>query len=381
MLFHGTLNPLALRNRPSVDDHAEPAVFVATLTRAHNAQWEVGQVGTVAGAHLVRGHEMRLKQGTAEITFKDGAKVILRGPAQFRIDDADAARLTTGLLLAHVPSRAIGFHIDTPVASITDLGTEFGVDATSPVGVGVFVTAGRVAVQPAHEGAEQRIVRKGESIRITSARMESIEREKVEQTLAALGELRLTELHIATSFGTGADAQLQGGAAATTPFGRESSLWLKSSTPNYTRVALVRFDLTPVKSEIVEATLELTVDVADSKPSTRIEIANFPHGNWSESTVAWNHFAELKTGGEFRLPPNFARVGELEVPSGAREGTLLRVSDPRLTAFLNRQRGKRATLVLADTSHDVITRLAAKEHQTLAPPTLHLKLADASNHP
>jgi len=80
-----------------------------------------------ARAELFAGQQLQLNEGLAEVAFADGAKVILQGPAVFRIVGAGVGRLDDGSLAATVPPPARGFTIDTPHAKVVDLGTEFGV--------------------------------------------------------------------------------------------------------------------------------------------------------------------------------------------------------------------------------------------------------------
>ncbi|MCK5272818.1 MAG: FecR domain-containing protein, partial [Sedimentisphaerales bacterium] len=105
-----------------------PAVpqVVATLTETLNAKWDDSTLPTTTGSELFAG-EMRLIKGYAQITFIDGAKVVLQAPAQFKLETDEQMFLQSGRLTAKVPPGAEGFKLNTPNAMMIDLGTEFGV--------------------------------------------------------------------------------------------------------------------------------------------------------------------------------------------------------------------------------------------------------------
>ncbi|MCA9264888.1 MAG: FecR domain-containing protein, partial [Planctomycetales bacterium] len=61
------------------------------------------------------------------VRFASGAEVVLEGPVALRCESRNGASLIAGKLHAQVPKQARGFVVETPSASVTDLGTEFGV--------------------------------------------------------------------------------------------------------------------------------------------------------------------------------------------------------------------------------------------------------------
>ena len=105
-----------------------PAVpqAVATLTETLNAKWDDSTLPTTTGSELFAG-EMRLIKGYAQITFIDGAEVVLQAPARFKLETNEQMFLRSGRLTAAVPPGAEGFKLNTPNAMMIDLGTEFGV--------------------------------------------------------------------------------------------------------------------------------------------------------------------------------------------------------------------------------------------------------------
>ena len=87
-----------------------------------------------------------LLAGIVEIELAQGARLILAAPARFVLSSANEVRLLSGNLSAHVPDSAVGFRVETPTATVIDLGTEFGVSA-SDTGNEIHVFKGEVLVQ------------------------------------------------------------------------------------------------------------------------------------------------------------------------------------------------------------------------------------------
>ncbi|NLE38743.1 MAG: FecR domain-containing protein, partial [Pirellulaceae bacterium] len=80
-----------------------------------------------SGMKLFEGQEIALDEGLAEIAFADGARVVLQAPTTFEARGPNMGYLRVGRLAAGVPPEARDFTIVTPLASVVDLGTEFGV--------------------------------------------------------------------------------------------------------------------------------------------------------------------------------------------------------------------------------------------------------------
>ena len=133
---------------------------VAVLTTAVGVQWSQPADNGKAPADLsltgpspavgavLRPGRLQLDSGLVQLEFYSGVTVVLEGPADFEIVSSMKAICRSGRLRAHVPRQAEGFQIETPSATLVDLGTEFGVrvDPTGQAEVHVF--AGKVQVYP-----------------------------------------------------------------------------------------------------------------------------------------------------------------------------------------------------------------------------------------
>ena len=102
---------------------------VARITGTHNCLWSRSAGAIEYGARLSAGQRLDLVEGLAEITFNDGATLLLEGPASLTIDSGDRAQLTAGRLAAVVPKRAHGFQVRTAALDVLEAGAEFGIIA------------------------------------------------------------------------------------------------------------------------------------------------------------------------------------------------------------------------------------------------------------
>ena len=127
---------------------------VARVTATRNCSWaEASDIGY--GSRLRPGQRLNLSTGLIEITFDDGAVVVLEGPASFDVESQGRAQLHDGRLAAVVPERGRGFEVVTSRLNVVDLGTEFGVMAESAGATEVHVFNGLVKAQLLDEAGHQ----------------------------------------------------------------------------------------------------------------------------------------------------------------------------------------------------------------------------------
>ena len=134
----------------------------ATLVDTADASWAGAMTDLRIGAEL-KPRMLKLERGLAVIAFKNGARVVLEGPAELELLGADRAALRSGRLRARVPEIAHGFTIQAPGFTVVDLGTEFGCVA-SPDGSGeVHVLTGAVNISAA---ATSSTIRESEAVKL-----------------------------------------------------------------------------------------------------------------------------------------------------------------------------------------------------------------------
>jgi hypothetical protein len=131
----------------AVEGDVDGGPTVAKITATRNCLWQESAKGIGFGSRLHTGQRLELSAGLVEITFDDGAAVVLEGPATFDVRDRGEARLHEGRLAAVVPERAQGFQVATSRVNIIDLGTEFGLMADADGATEVHVFNGLVKAQ------------------------------------------------------------------------------------------------------------------------------------------------------------------------------------------------------------------------------------------
>ncbi len=99
----------------------KPLQTVAKIIDSHQAQWSVHT------ENILQNKEYYLISGLAEIELDDGAKIILKGPSDIRLESSNEVALNYGKLSAIVSDSAKGFTVTTPTLSIIDYGTAFDV--------------------------------------------------------------------------------------------------------------------------------------------------------------------------------------------------------------------------------------------------------------
>ena len=102
---------------------------VAMITGTRNCKWDRSSGSIGYGSELVAGQKLELQQGVAEITFQDGATVLMESPASFVVQAPHQFQLHTGRMSAVVPSQSRGFRVRTRSLDVFDVGTEYGLFA------------------------------------------------------------------------------------------------------------------------------------------------------------------------------------------------------------------------------------------------------------
>ncbi|MHC4131015.1 MAG: LamG-like jellyroll fold domain-containing protein [Planctomycetota bacterium] len=145
-------------------------VPVAALTDTYKAKWYNPNTPARPDNKLLPGAFM-LQEGYAEITFNDGAVVILEAPTHITIETTNKASLELGKITARVPVYSQGFTINTPTATIIDLGTEFGVEVKEDGTSDLHTFKGQIALSANYNGnleKESQIVKAGFARRVVA---------------------------------------------------------------------------------------------------------------------------------------------------------------------------------------------------------------------
>jgi len=150
--------------------HPAPPAFVATLTDGIDIKWADSEKPIQLDS-LLRPGSMKLVEGYAQITFDEGARIVLEAPAEINLENSNRAFLQLGKLSAEVPIQSRGFKIDTPSASIVDLGTEFGVKVKEDESTEIHMFKGKASLLPGRKGqtGKGRLVTAGKAMRVKAS--------------------------------------------------------------------------------------------------------------------------------------------------------------------------------------------------------------------
>ncbi len=374
----------------------QPAPRLATLTATANCTWRNG-ASRSPGSGL-RAGTLRLEQGQAELRFAQGATVLLTGPAEFRLVSAGAGYLARGELVARVPASARGFRVDTPVGTVTDLGTEFGMVVGDDGRAEVQVFVGSVHVQAANH---QRRLSAGEAVAIR----------RVRQAALALHDLPQKSWQpITRSLRSGVTPEPQVRLTATRtvslrpdqPQGDARDLAVKydASRLAYSRKTWLHFDLSELAARpLTQAQLALTVAHApyagmDAGPQRAWEfelygLLDSSGQSWDEQTLNWASAPGNNAGDGYRLDPTrttAAPLARFELWGAGKRGQTVHLGDRALLEFLNERRGQFVTLVLvrrtsAEGRDSIVHLFAGAAHPFLPAPALELWCETAEEKP
>jgi hypothetical protein len=148
---------------------------VAIIRNTADVQWSYIGASKSARSSILLGEPLTITSGTMELELNAGTKLVVEGPADWSIDGDNRVSLRAGKLFAHVPENAIGFTIETPTATIVDLGTEFAVETDSAGRTDVEVVAGKVDV---HYGAATKSSELRQTVRMSAGQARQFSKRK-----------------------------------------------------------------------------------------------------------------------------------------------------------------------------------------------------------
>ena len=268
------------------------AASVARLVRTYECVWSEQGEAIADGDRLKLGQCLQLRSGLTELKFDCGARVILQGPAKFRLESRLSAAMSAGKVTVTIEDPAAkGFSIHTPGMEAIDLGTEFGLEV-SPNGleqVHVFRGEVHVAASPtkgspiaakrllANQGIEVNLNTRGVTMVANNGErfIRSVDNAQKYRHVVAYWRFEdhpVGELVAATMNGT---APVRGSLDAS-PNGNDLYTWSKGTQPRFS--GDVPSAVVPRTGEINSASLDNSVP-PDSPDSTR---DLFTMSRWSQ---------------------------------------------------------------------------------------------------
>lgn len=132
---------------------ARAAGAIAEIAAVESPVWATGSEPLGIWASLMPAATLALESGRVELAYDSGATVVLEGPASFTVAAAASAALDRGKATITVAGPGPGdgqprFTLQTPSATVTDLGTSFGVLVSEAGETSISVFDGLVDLLP-----------------------------------------------------------------------------------------------------------------------------------------------------------------------------------------------------------------------------------------
>ncbi len=117
----------------------------------------------------VRLASLALRSGEARLRLTSDVELLVSGPTELRFIDPMHARVVRGKVTVDCGARGKGFILDTPVARVVDMSTQFGVDARPDGSTDVMVIKGHVELFNPQQTQRAAPLEQGEAVRVDAA--------------------------------------------------------------------------------------------------------------------------------------------------------------------------------------------------------------------
>jgi ferric-dicitrate binding protein FerR (iron transport regulator) len=360
---------------------APAAASVAVLVQADNTTWAGSTLPTIPQSALGPGM-FSLVEGIATVRFASGAVVTLEAPTKLELLTAMHCRLIEGSITADVPESAHGFTVDAPDLRVVDLGTRFGVTASSTGNSHVFVFEGEVELDDRSRSVVRRLTAGKAYLAGAGPSTASTEPNRTPPLQVIDGWTS-----IETSFGRGRDSYVRRGTAE--PAGAQPLLLVKHTELEASRTnerrAILTFDLEELAATAAIAEVQLVLDPEPSGlgfstmvPDSRFSVYGVAAGlgeQWSEATLNWESLPACDDTGV--RAGQAEKLAEFALPRGG-SGEPLAIRGEALAPFVRARRGGLATFVIVRETGEtdptgLVHAFASKEHPTARPPTLRVR--------
>ena len=331
------------------------------------------------------GDRITFNKGVLEITYKKGTRVILQGPADYTLENADNGRLEMGSLAAEVPPAASGFTVVTPSAEVKDIGTKFAVAQLDTGRTEFKVLEGEVEAKSSMAKSEAKSFKNGDIAAIDDGETEVQSIAKPQTPFN--GIFRALNRHTVEAV---ADCFVQGGEHAGEVPGdsredRHKMLLLKQLGQNdrVARKVWIRFDLSDQNVDPYRpATLTLHTAKDITPMSWDIQLHGLLTGfnpdkgsqgiDWRENSLTWNSAPgnEIDSGVGMNRKTGLITTNKIKVDRESEPaGSFFTFTIPALKPYI--QEDGTVTLMLSTvTGRHQVLGLASREHKEFAGPLL-----------
>ncbi|EMI57724.1 FecR domain-containing protein [Rhodopirellula sallentina] len=133
--------------QPSDKTAALHGTEVATLVECTNVVWDSRSNAVNELSRVGIGQNISFHRGRIKLVFDSGVETLVLAPCYLNIQDHNRVYCTYGRITAKASAGGKGFAIETPVARVTDLGTEFGIAISESGETEVAVFEGEVDIE------------------------------------------------------------------------------------------------------------------------------------------------------------------------------------------------------------------------------------------
>lgn len=120
----------------------------ATVTQTSQVHFVAGTPSLQVRSEFKEKKKYALTEGELQLTFFNGAQVILKGPAVFEVQGPTSLLVNYGECSVYAPEGAEGFEVKTPVSHVIDLGTRFSINVNESGQTDVQIIEGEAEVHP-----------------------------------------------------------------------------------------------------------------------------------------------------------------------------------------------------------------------------------------
>lgn len=145
-------------------DNPSSEIYVGTIRKQQGSVW----AASPTSGNRFLAEPLSLKQGTAELEFDSGAKVILQGPSELHVISKNRAKLLSGNAVVKATEIVDTFTLQTPEAFIIDEEAEYAVSITDEE-TEVHVFEGLARWEPQSHPDQSETIQKGEARRYSRA--------------------------------------------------------------------------------------------------------------------------------------------------------------------------------------------------------------------
>lgn len=180
--------------QPEISEQAKSTIPIAVLARTAKAEWSGNAANPQTGELLGRGR-FEIAEGLAQVDFIDGARVILRGPAELDLRSGNSAHLLKGSAMCVVKGPGQAFELSTPGLTEVRGSSEFGLSIKADGPTELHAISGSVKFRA--DGGDLTEVIEATAIRFADAKVQPATYEP--QFFPDLNELKRLEQEIIAS--------------------------------------------------------------------------------------------------------------------------------------------------------------------------------------